>query len=235
MLFTRWLLVQASPRNRKKEPMKIKSLTPRLVAFPIALSVIASAALLVFSGCETTSHYSDKDANPPQGTNDVVLKEGDELKVIFPNGDKMDSTETIRRDGKITLPIIGDIMAAGKTPQNFQAELAEKYSKEIVSSKDISVVVTASVFPVYVMGAVSRAGKVTGDHALTALEAIMEAGGFDPDKANLKSVKVVRTQNGKTHSFIINLRGVQKPGEPVETFHLLPNDIVIVPQRFVPF
>jgi polysaccharide export outer membrane protein len=222
--------------------MKIKSLIHRIALWPIALSMVAAAFLVVLTGCNTTSqnskpgNFSANDvALPAQSTNDVVLKEGDVIRVVFPNGDKMDSVETIRRDGKITLRIIGDVTAAGKTPRKLQQELVEKYSKEIVSSQDISVVVESSVFPVYVMGAVLHPGKVTGDHALTVLEAIMEAGGFDPDKAQLKSVKVVRTQAGRTQTFVINLKGVQKPGSPVEVFLLQPNDIVMVPQKLVLF
>ena len=220
----------------------MKSLIHRLALVPIFLSMLAAVFLVVLSGCETSSSHSNppdypsKDvALPPQNTNDVVLKAGDSVKVVFPNGDKMDSIETIRPDGKITLTIIGDVAAAGKTPEQFRQDLVEKYSKEIVGAKDIQVVVVSYAFPIYVMGAVLRPGKIVGDHTLTALEAIMEAGGFDPDKAQLKSVKVVRTQAGRTQTFVVNLKGVQTPGAPVEIFYLQPNDIVMVPQKLVIF
>jgi len=221
--------------------MNTKSLIRRIALWPLALSVVAAVCLVVLSGCQTSQkskpgNFSAKEvALSPQNTNDVVLKEGDVVKVVFPNGDKMDSVETIRRDGKITLPIIGDVAAAGRTPQKLQQELADKYSREIVSSKEISVVVEASAFPVYTMGAVLHPGKVTGDHVLTLVEAIMEAGGFDPDRAQLKAVKVVRTQGGRTQTFVVNLKGLQQPGAPVEVFYLQPNDIVIVPVKVVWF
>jgi len=223
--------------------MKIKSLVQRVAFWPIAFSMVAAVCLILFSGCETSSqkqkpgNFSAKDAAlPPQNTNDVVLKEGDVVKIIFPeNGEKLDTSATIRPDGKITLQVIGDVTASGKTPVQFQKELVEKYSKEIRSSQDISVVVVASAFQVYVMGAVMHPGKVTADHVLTALDAIMEAGGYDPDRAQLKKVKVVRTEGGRTQSFIINLKGVQTPGAPVEIFYLHPSDIVSVPQKLVIF
>jgi len=218
--------------------MKMKSLFHRMALWPIASSIIA-VFLVILSGCGTTSspsYSADAVALPAQNTNDVVLKEGDVVKVVFPNsGDKLDSVQTIRPDGKITLQIVGDVTASGKTPEQFRKDLVEKYSKEIVSSQDISVVVVSSSFQVYVMGAVMHPGKVSADHALTALQAIMESGGYDPDKAQLKSVKVVRTQNGRTQTFVINLKGVQTPGAPVEIFLLHPGDIVIVPQKIVLF
>lgn len=220
----------------------MKSLIHRLALSSVAFSMLAAVFLVVLSGCETSSShvkppdYSAKDvALPPQNTNDVVLKEGDVLKVLFPNGDKLDTVATIRPDGKITLQIIGDVTASGKTPEQLRKELVERYSKEIVSSQEISVIVVSSSFQVYVMGAVLHPGKINADHALTVLEAIMEAGGFDPDRAQLKSVKVVRTKDGRTQTFVVNLKGVQTPGAPVEIFSLKPGDIVMVPQKLVIF
>jgi polysaccharide biosynthesis/export protein len=238
-LFRKWVFGHHSPRTLEKEPMKMKSLIHRVALLPVVLSMMAAVFLVVLSGCETNSHsvqYSSKDvALPVQNTNDVVLKPGDVVKVIFPNGEKMDTVETIRPDGKITLTIIGDVAVAGKTPEQFRKELVERYSKEIVSSQNILVVVESYSFPIYVMGAVMRPGKITADHTLTVLEALMEAGGFDPERAQLKAVKVVRTQGGRTQTFKVNLKGIQTPGAPVEIFYLQPNDIVMVPQKLVIF
>jgi len=237
------------PKKLEKDTMNIKSLSHRIAVLPFALSMVAAVFLVVLSGCQTSSeskpgNYSANDAIPtpssannvsPAGksTNDVILKEGDVVKVVFPNGDKLDSIQTIRPDGKVTLPDIGDVAVSGKTPEQMQKDLADKYSKLIRSSELISVVVQSSAFQVYVMGAVMRPGKVVADHVLTALDAIMEAGGFDPDRAKLKSVKVVRTEGGHTKSFIVDLRGVQKPGAPAQVFYLRQNDIVMVPQKLV--
>jgi len=230
------------PENFEKDPMKMKSLIRRVALWPLAFSMLAAVLLVVVSGCQTSKqerppNFNSKDvALPPQNTNDVVMKEGDVVKVVFPNGgEKLDTVATIRPDGKITLQVIGDVTASGKTPEQFRKELADRYSKEIVSSQDISVILVSSSFQVYVMGAVLHPGKITADHALTALEALMEAGGFDPERAQLKKVKVVRTKDGRTQTFIVNLKGVQTPGDPVEIFYLKIGDIVIVPQKLVIF
>ena len=222
--------------------MKTKSLMQRLIFLPVLFSILASLFLAAMSGCQSATdksrpNFSNRDvALPRQNTNDVVMKEGDSLKVVFPNGgDKLDTLATIRPDGKITLQGIGDVTAAGKTPEQFRKELVQLYSKELVSSQDISVILVSSSFQVYVMGAVLRPGKVVGDHVLTALEAIMEAGGFDADKAQLKNVKVVRTKDGRTQTFVVNLKGVQTPGQPVEIFYLQQGDIVMVPSKLVIF
>ncbi len=59
----------------------------------------------------------------------------------------------------------------------------------------------------------------------------MEAGGFDYTKANLKSVNIVRHENGKSEHFTINLKRALRDGDK-EPFHLKPSDIIYVPERF---
>jgi polysaccharide export outer membrane protein len=237
-LFTGFFLGQYAVEISGKEPMKIKSITDRLVGWPIAFSIFAAAILVWVTGCQTTTtdHYNGNAGMPTSmvSSNDIVLREADALKVSFPGAEKLDTTQVIRRDGKITLPIIGEITAAGKTPVGLQKELVELYSKELVSSKDISVAVISASFTVYVNGAVMNPGKVTANHQLTVLEAIMESGGFNYKIAKLNAVKVIRTENGKTHNYTVNLQGVTSGG-PVDIFYLQPLDIVFVPTKIVLF
>ena len=72
------------------------------------------------------------------------------------------------------------------------------------------------------------------DHPLTALEAIMEAGGFDYSKANLKDVRVIRQESGREHTYVLNLKLVMQ-GKQVDPFYLKPYDIIYVPERFQMF
>jgi protein involved in polysaccharide export with SLBB domain len=89
----------------------------------------------------------------------------------------------------------------------------------------------SSAFPVYVTGAVLEPGKVLSDHPITVLEAIMERGGFDYSKANLKSVEVLRQEGGVLKSYNLNLKAVMD-GKPVEQFFLRPSDIIYVREKF---
>ena len=80
-------------------------------------------------------------------------------------------------------------------------------------------------------GAVLRPGKLTPDRALTAFEAVMEAGGFDEAKADSKAVTVIRTEGGEIKRFTVNLKAVLQ-GKQVEPFYLQAYDVVHVPERF---
>jgi protein involved in polysaccharide export with SLBB domain len=85
---------------------------------------------------------------------------------------------------------------------------------------------------VFVTGAVLRPGKILADRPLTVLEAVMEAGGADFARANLKEVVVVRrVEGGQTANFRVNLRDTLN-GRRSEPFYLKPSDIVYVPEKF---
>ena len=152
------------------------------------------------------------------------------LKIAFPGSPTLDSTQVIRRDGKINLPLIGDVDAAGLTPSELEKKLIELYAPQL-SSKQVTVQVQSSSFPFYVTGMVLRPGKILSDHPITALEAVMEAGGFDYAKADLKDVTVVRRENGLMKNYKLNLKAVLD-GSKTEPFYLKPDDIVYVPERF---
>jgi protein involved in polysaccharide export with SLBB domain len=216
--------------------MKTTSTIHRLAHLPIALSILAATVFIFLTGCETqSSQYSGNPAMPARGTNDIVLREADVVSVVFPGAENLNTSQAIRRDGKITLPAGGgEITAAGKTPSGLQKELVTLYAKELVSSKDIVVTVQSASFPVFITGAVQRPGKIISDHPMTVLEAIMESGGFDYLHANMKKVRIIRIQDKKTFNFTVNLKGVAN-GTEIDVFYLQPSDIVFVPSKITWF
>ena len=77
-------------------------------------------------------------------------------------------------------------------------------------------------------------GKILSDHPITALEAVMEAGGPDYTTANLKAVKVIRNENGTMKNYKVNLKAVLD-GDNTQPFYLKPDDIIYVTERFQMF
>jgi polysaccharide export outer membrane protein len=190
-------------------------------------NALIAAAALALAGCASTS------APPPATTMKspvITLREGDIIKISFPGAANLDTTQQIRRDGKINLQLIGEVDAAGMEPEELQKKLDDLYAPQL-SSKEITVSLQTSSFPVYVNGEVVHPGKINSDHPITALEAIMESGGPNPETANMKVVKVNRLENGKYKVYQLNLKDVLD-GKSDQPFYLKPNDIVFVPQRF---
>ncbi len=169
-------------------------------------------------------------AGTTAATNSLALREGDMLRIIFPGAPSLNTDQQIRRDGMITLPQGGELKAVGKTPAELEAELLKLFGPQL-QIKEVSVTVSSAVFPVYVTGAVLRPGKIMSDRPITALEAVMEAGGFDYTKANLKAVVIVRHEDGQVRNFTLNLK-LPLDGKKSEPFYLKPSDIVYVKEKF---
>jgi len=189
----------------------------------------ATLVLITITGCQTPQ--SKVPAEPATEHSEVIiLREGDVIKINFPGAPNLDATEQIRRDGKINLALVGDVTAAGLTPSDLEKEILKLYSSQLVT-KEVTVTVTSSTFPVFVTGAVIRPGKVLSDHPITALEAVMEAGGFDYTRADLGHVKVIRTEKGGVKNYTVNLK-LALEAKKSTPFYLKPSDIVYVPEKF---
>ena len=211
---------------------------PGFLSSPKALMRAAALGIVLalgFTGCQST-HYQTGASSAADsmaksgGTPSEKLREGDVIKIIFPGAPDLNDLQTIRRDGKISLRLVGEIDAAGMTPSELETNLVKLYSSQLLD-KEVHVTVQSSSFPVYVTGAVLRPGKIASNEPLTALRAIMEAGGPDYTRANLKGVIVTRNAGGKTQHFRLNLRDVLS-GNKNDSFYLQPSDIVYVPERF---
>lgn len=191
------------------------------------LAFLLGALTLLFSGCSS----QPVTAGPPtQVLPDVqTLNPGDTIKIAFPGAPNLDTTQQIRRDGRVNLAIIGEVKVADKTPAQLEKDLADAYSSQLIS-KEVKVTVVSSTFSVYVSGAVMKPGKVVAERALTAFDAIMEAGGLDPARANAKKVLVIRQEDGQIKSYPINVDAMLK-GRGSEPFYLKAHDTVQVPEK----
>lgn len=206
------------------------------------------ALLLGVAGCETNQFDQTPDS-PHSGTSGktnqlgqlsepthievLILREGDVLKIAVSGSPNLDTTQQIRRDGKITLELIGEITAAGLSPTDLEKVISTAYSTQLLT-KEVTVSVISSSIPVFVTGEVLSPHKIMSDHPITVLEAIMEAGGFNNATANMKDVRVIRYENGREHTYVLNLKLVLQ-GKQVDPFYLKPYDIIYVPERFSVF
>jgi polysaccharide export outer membrane protein len=218
--------------------MRKKIITGTRIAF---LSVFAFVVSIFLTGCQTdqTERMDQSELSKIQSvtTNSaeihseaIILREGDVVKISFPAASSLDTVQQIRRDGQIVLPLTGETKAAGLTPAELEQKVISLYASQLTTKQAVVTIVSSS-FPVFVTGAVIHPGKVLSDHPMTALEAIMESGGFDYTKANLKTVKVIRRENDRMVSHVLNLKPVMQ-GKESEPFYLEPADIIYVPEKF---
>jgi polysaccharide export outer membrane protein len=197
-----------------------------------AFGVLGLVSLAALTGCQepATPTPLAQINNQPEV---LTIHEGDGLKISFPSAPNLDTTQQVRRDGRITLSMVGEVLAAGLTPAALEQELVKLYAAQLVS-KEVSVTVVSSSFSIYVSGAVLRPGKIMSDRPISALEAIMEAGGFDNVKANMRAVVVTRQEGGQYKNYTLDLKQVLE-GKQTQPFLLKASDVVYVPERFSMF
>jgi len=225
-----------------------------LLAKAATVAACASVFLLLAAGCQTGEDTERRNQPPPivsgqpsgvqpassptapdtaGGTNSLVLLSGDTVQIAFVGAPSLDTTQVIRRDGKITLSGIGEFQAAGLTPSEMEKQLLKLYGPQLVT-QEVSVTVKSSSFIFYAVGAVSRPGQINSDRHLTPFEAVVQAG-FDITKANLKAVRIIRTHpDGRVERFTLNLKKTLQ-GKSSPPFNLEPLDVIYVPEKFTWF
>jgi polysaccharide export outer membrane protein len=191
------------------------------------LMVVAAAALATASPAGA--------AGPENGATlsvaaDYHLALGDKLRIEVYRDAQLSQSVQIRPDGKITLPLVGDLEASGHTPIELRDVIARQL-KEYMTNPVVTVIVVETKAPVaYVMGEVYRPGAVSlGDEPLTVLQALALAGGLK-DFADTKNIHILRRSDKagkKTEQTIsFNYKDALKGSTPV---YLSPGDTLVVP------
>ena len=193
----------------------------------MAVSLLAIPVLLILAGGCATPRHPWSPSIHSQPDKEFVLAPGDEIEISFLGAPNLDVTQIIRRDGKLSLHMIGEVQAEGKTPKQLQDEVAKLYESQL-QIKETSLVVK-SMAPVFVGGAVRQPGQLQVPRPITALEAIMQAGGFFEREAELANVLVIRHRDGKRFGYSLNFKEALV-GNPTPVFYLRPYDIVYVPR-----
>jgi len=140
-----------------------------------------------------------------------------------------DLTESlpVRSDGKISMPLLNDVQAAGLTPSQLAGSITEKL-KKYLSDPRVTVVVTAmNSQKVYVMGEVNHTGAMPLTPNMTVLQALATAG--FTQFANTKGIYVLRTENGKQTKLPFNYKQVIKGDSIDQNIALKPGDTIVVP------
>lgn len=175
------------------------------------------------AGCQTPQIVVVGDSRAPSA---VVLEAGDVVRVAFPGSPELDASQKIRADGKLSLPLIGEVKAAGKELDQLQKELKIRYVPQIKNT-EVVVSLESTASTVYVSGAVNKPGKYPLDRPLTVLEAVMEAGGFTRG-ANPHQVTLIRQENGQYRPQSIDLGSSLQNNIPSQATYVHPSDVIYV-------
>lgn len=189
------------------------------------LALFMLVVTLVGPGCQSFHSNFPKEHSVPQLA--MFLQPGDSVELTFLGNTDLNASQMIRRDGKISLQLVGEVQAAGKTPGELEEELRQLYAKQL-QIKEIMVMVKSPA-QVFVSGSVEKPGLVQMDRPMTAFDAIVKSGGFKIPNAEVRNVVVVRHEGSKRFAYAVNLKPILN-GESDNPFYLRPFDVVFVPR-----
>lgn len=196
----------------------------------LVMTMICVSALLAAFATVGCSDMNPAPSIPSEAYNSKPsgnLAPGDEIMVTFSGAPEMNTMQKIQPNGKVSLPTIGDVNAGGRTINSLQASLTSLYQPHL---QDPTVVVSLAraAAGVYLSGEVLRPGKIPLDRPMTALEAVMEAGGFTKF-ANPKQVIAIRNEGGKQRRYVLNMNDALT-GMESSPFYVRPFDVIYVKQ-----
>jgi polysaccharide export outer membrane protein len=187
------------------------------------LFALAVFAALTCGGCQTPPRVPLP--NPPGPKTAVRLSPGDTIKVSYADETIPDQTQEIRRDGKVSLPFIGEVTAAGKRIIDFQHELVSRYESHLDNGEAL-VTLETGMASVIVSGFANKPGKIEFDRPKTVYQVIMEAGGAS-DYGSLSNIHLTRIINGEQRTETINLRPTVH-GEPTLPKYVQDGDVIYI-------
>lgn len=201
-------------------PSMIRNLTV-LIGSIVMLAACASGGSSIAAGS-----LPPPDAATAQAAREYVVGPLDTLEVTVFQADNLNRTVDVDSQGRIDLPLIGGVVAAGKTTRALQTEIAAKLSEKYLQSPQVTVRVKESLSQrVTVEGAVEQPGVFPMAGRTTLLQAIAMARG-PQDDANEKQVAIFRTIQGRRAAAVFDLTAIRK-GE-AEDPEVYGNDVVVV-------
>jgi polysaccharide biosynthesis/export protein len=200
----------------------------RLSGVAVALLAALGAGC---AGCATTGPPYDYAAEPDPRKQEFTLGPSDVLRVNVWRNPELSGDVTIRPDGNVSLPLVGDVRAAGRSAGEVRADIAKRlqaYLKDEADNVTVSIA-TINSYRFVVNGNVERMGVFTSNRYVTVSEAIALAGG--PNRfASADEAVIIRDDPGKGKKRIpINYPAILKGTHPEHDLPLLAGDIVYIP------
>jgi polysaccharide export outer membrane protein len=203
--------------------------TNLLIRILCVLALIASSGAVL--AADVASPAVPPAAAAPKVDATYIIGPGDTLQIFVWRQPELSVSVPVRPDGKVSTPLVEDIVAVGKTPSQLAREM-EKVLSEYVRSPQVNVIVSQ---PISTYSQVKIIGQVKSPQALpfregiTALDAVLAVGGLAPFAAGNRA-KIVRTDNGKSREMHIKLDDLINKGDMKQNILLQPGDVLVVPE-----
>jgi polysaccharide export outer membrane protein len=206
-------------------PLKIRNF---LILGAMALWVLVASMPLDASAAEPSPVAPVPDAGVPA---DYRIGPGDTLKVYVFQNDELSATVPVRPDGKISTPLVEDMIAVGKSPSQLARDIEKSLAEYVKAPKvNVVVLVAVSVFSqVKVIGQVKTPQALPYRDGMTVLDAVLAVGGLGQFAAGNRA-HIVRTESGKQTEIKVKLDSLLNNGDMKQNLLLKPGDVLVVPE-----
>jgi polysaccharide export outer membrane protein len=200
------------------------------IAVLVVVSVAAQPAAAAQTATPPAAARNDAPANEAGATlpPGYVIGPEDVLTIVFWPDKDLSAEVRVRPDGKISLPLLNDIQAAGLTPEELRVKLAEAASKYVQEPSASVLVREIHSRQVFITGNVAKPGTYQLNGDMNVLQLIAQAGGI-LEYADAKNIVIIRSEAGRQRHYKFNYGDVIKRKQPEQNISLKPGDTVVVP------
>jgi len=206
-----------------------------------ALAAAASTSLAVLAQAPAPALAANAAASAPAAAaaaivpvrpatpNGYVIGVDDVLSILFWRDKDLSAPDiTVRPDGKVTLPLLNDVQAAGLTPEQLRDTVLDAARKYVEDPNPTVIVKEIKSRKVFITGQVEKPGPYPLNGTVTVLQLIATAGGVQ-EYAKVERIVVMRTENGKTVSHKFTYKQVSQGNNLQQNIELKPGDTIVVP------
>ena len=199
------------------------------------LATVGLAGALTACATGGSTEPPPKVDSATQAVNTYLIGVDDQLQVTVWHNPDLSVSVPVRPDGKITVPLIGDVEAGGKTTADVSTEISSKLSS-FIRDPQVAVILTALrsheyLSRVRVTGAVRSPISIPYRQGMTVLDAVLAAGGTTEFAAPDRTELYRRAESGATTSYAIRLEKILQQGDLANNYSVQPGDVITVPQR----
>jgi polysaccharide export outer membrane protein len=191
------------------------------------------AGVLTLAGCASTGGAGKAKSDvSEQPSAEYRVGPGDALSVYVWNHPELSRDVPVRPDGRISTPLVDDLMAAGKTPSQLARDLEQRLS-EYVRTPTVNIIVTkaegALGDQIRVLGQAAKPQALPYREGMTLLDVMIAVGGLAEFAAGNRA-KITRHVNGKTVEMRVRLKDLVKDGDTSANVPMYPGDVLIIPE-----
>lgn len=189
--------------------------------------------MIMINACSGTRPLLE-DAPVSDTTESYVIGPGDTVSIFVWGNPELSTSVPVRPDGKITTPLVEDVMASGKTPSQLAREM-ESHLSRYIKNPIVTVYVTEFVGryseQVRVIGQATKPQSIPFKENMTVLDVMIAVGGLT-DNANGNQATLIRKVNGKSKQYRVRLDDLIKGGDITANVNMRPGDILIIPEAW---